>query len=174
MRHGRLLLAAWVAVLFVPALRAQAPEKPGPELDALKELEGEWDATVKAGGMESKGTMAYKMGLGGRWLIGKFEGEMGGQKFEGRSLNSYDATKKKYVNVWVDSMSGAAMLSEGSYDKDTKTLTLVGEGPGQDGKPAKYKQTSQVKDKDTIAFTMSAVGDGKEQEVMTITFKRKK
>ena len=85
---------------------------------------------MKAGGKESKGTVTYKMELGGLWLAGAMESELFGQKFTGKSLDTYDPAKKKYVGVWVDSMSTAPVTMEGTYDKEKKTLTMAGEGPG--------------------------------------------
>ncbi len=159
-------------VAFAPPARAQDFPKPGPEHDVLKKLVGNWDATMKFGGMESKGTMAYKMELGGLWLTSTFEGEFGGMKFQGRGLDSYDAAKKKYVGVWVDSMVTTPMLMEGTYDKAKKTMTLSGDGPGMDGKPTKFKSVTEMPDDDTINFSMY-MGDGKEPG-FTIAYKRKK
>src|SRR5262249_1249321 len=101
-----------VIALVVPAVRAQPPgmPKPGPEHERLKKLEGTWDATVKTEQGESKGTMIYKMDLGGLWMVSDFKGEFGGQKFQGKGFDGYDPMKKKYVSVWVDSMSIAPML----------------------------------------------------------------
>jgi Protein of unknown function (DUF1579) len=165
-------LSPW---LVSTAWAQPAPPKPGPEHEHLKQLEGTWDATVQFGGQESKGTMTYKMDLGGLWLVSNFEGGFGGEKFQGRGLDTYDAGKKKYVGVWADSMSTTPMIMEGAYDKDTKTLTMTGEGPGQDGKPAKYKSVVEIKDEDNMLFTMSTVDkEGKDQVMMTITYKRKK
>jgi hypothetical protein len=113
------------------------------------------------------------MDLGGMWLIGNFEGEFGGQKFQGRGMDTYDAASQKYISVWIDSMSTRPMISEGTYDADKKTLTMTGEGPGQDGKMAKYKSTLEFKDKDTMVMVMNTVQDGKDQPMMTITYKRK-
>jgi hypothetical protein len=169
-----LVLCAAVA-LPVGAVRAQQAAKPGPELEKMKALEGVWDATAKFGDMESKGTMTMKMDLGGMWLSSAFEGEFGGQKFSGKGFESYDPTKKKYVNVWVDSMSNTPMIMEGSFDKDGKVLTYTGEGPGEDGKLTKMKTTIELKDKDNMVFKMYGVGkDGKDAEMFTITYKRKK
>jgi hypothetical protein len=169
------LVLCAAAALPLATVRAQQPPKPGPEIEKLKALEGTWDATIKMQGGESKGTATYKMGVGGMWLVSDFEGDFGGMKFQGKGMDTYDAGKKKFVTVWVDSMSSSPMIMEGEYDKDGKVLTLIGEGPGEDGKPTKYKSVSQLKDKDTMLFTMSAVGkDGKDAEMMTITYKRKK
>ena len=153
--------------------RAQQPPKPGPEHEQLKQLEGIWEANANIGGQESKGTMTYKMDLGGMWLIGNFEGEFGGQKFAGRGMDSYDPMSKKYVSVWIDSMSARPMISEGTFDPEKKTMTMTGEGPGQDGKTAKYKSVLEFKDKDSMTNTMYTIADGKEQQMMTINYKRK-
>lgn len=167
----RTIAAVLAAVLSVPAI-AQEGAKPGPEHEVLKRLVGTWDTTMKFGGMESKGTVTYKMELGGLWLTGAQQGEMFGQKFEGRSLDSYDLARKKYIGVWVDSMGGAPVITEGTYDATKKTMTMAGEGPGMDGKATKYKSVTVMQDDDTVQMTMY-IGDAKEPS-FTITYKRKK
>jgi hypothetical protein len=154
---------------------AQESPKPGPEHEKIKELAGTWDAVMKMGDAESKGTMVWKVDLGGLWLTSEFQGEFGGEKFTGKGFDSYDPIKKKYVGVWVDSMSTSPMVSEGTYDKAGKVLTMTGEGPGMDGKPTKYKMTTEHKDKDTLFWTMYMPGeDGKDTPMFTITYKRRK
>lgn len=167
-----LTLFAAVALLSAPVVRAEEPPKPGPELEVLKKMEGKWDLVMKAGGAETKGMLTSKMGVGGMWLVGDLEGEMFGAKFTGKSLDSYDASKKKYVSIWVDSMGGGSVMTEGTFDKEKKTLTMAGDGPGMDGKPTKYKSVSTMKDDDTIEFVMYT-GDVKEP-AFTIVYKRKK
>ncbi len=161
-----------VALLnLVPSARAQEPSKPGKEHDHLKRLVGTWDAETESG----NGTMTYKMGLGGLWLIGDFEGEFGGMKFQGKGLDTYDSTTKKYRSVWVDSFSTAPRTMEGNLDKDNKVMTMTGEGPWQQGKTAKFKSITEIKDADTVNFSLFMVDkDGKEQPMVNITYKRKK
>jgi hypothetical protein len=170
------VLACAAALLPLAAVRAEeGPPKPGPEHEKLKALEGVWEAVVKSEHGDSKATATYKMELGGMWLVSNFEGEFGGQKFSGKGLDTYNASKKKYVSVWVDSMMQSPMLLEGTYDKDGKVLTMTGEGPGEDGKPMKVKSTSEMPDKESMVFKMYQVDkDGKDKEMMTITYKRKK
>ena len=160
-----------VAVL-APAAPAQEAPKPGPEHAVLKKLEGNWDLVMKFGGMESKGAVTYKMELGGLWLAGSLESELFGTKFQGRSLDTYDAGKKKYVGVWIDSMGTQPMILEGTYDAGKKTLTMSGDGPGMDGKPTKYKSVSTFTDDNTTNFAMY-MGDVKEPS-FTIAYTRKK
>jgi hypothetical protein len=168
----RMIAAVTVAALLaVPAL-AQEPPKPGPAHQLLKLREGTWDTTMKAGGMEYKGSVTFQMELGGLWLVGSMDSDFGGQKLSGKSLDTYDPAKKKYIGYWFDNMSATPMAMEGSYDKDKKTLALVGEGPGQDGKLTKWRSVSEMPDKDTIQMSMY-VGDGKEP-MFTVTYKRKK
>lgn len=175
MRHVLCLLAALAASTWlVGTATAQFPAKPGPEHDMLKDLVGTWKAEIKAGDMTSEGTMTYKMELGGLWLVSKFEGDLGGMKFEGRGLDTYNPMKKKYVSVWADSMSPMPLVSEGTYDKEKKELVLYGEMPGDDGKPVKAKMVSTYKDKDTIDFTLASVKDGKENVMLSIHYTRKK
>jgi hypothetical protein len=166
-----LILVAAAIVLFAPMSWAQAP-KPGPEHEHLKQMEGVWDATVNIGGQESKGTMTYKMDLGGMWLVGMFEGDFFGQKFQGRAADTYDPASKKYVGVWIDSMSTRPMVSEGTFDPEKRIMTMMGEGPGQDGKMVKHKSTLEIKDKDNMIMKMYGP-EGKDEPMMTITYKRK-
>lgn len=168
-------IGAAVAVLLLaaPALQAQEPPKPGPEHEPLLKMVGEWDVTMKVEGMEIKGTVSCKMDLGGLWLVSKLESSFGGMKMTGMGLDSYDPVKKKYVGIWVDSMSTSPLVMEGTYDKATKTMTMEGTGPGHDGKPTKYKTVSTMLDNDTIHFKMYMGSDGK-QEAFSIVYKRKK
>jgi hypothetical protein len=168
-RLGAALAAA--AALAAPA-PAQEFAKPGPEHEQLKKMEGKWDLVMKAGGVESKGTATYKMELGGLWLVSDLDCDLGGAKFQGKGLDTYDAAKKVYRSVWVDSMAPGVMIMEGSYDKGKKALTMTGEGPAPDGKTAKWKSVSTMPDKDTLNFEMY-VGDAKEP-MFTIVYKRKK
>ncbi len=172
MKATRWFCAVVLATLAAPVVQAQEPPKPGPEFDVLTKMVGNWDLTMKIAGAESKGTVTYKMELGGLWLTSSLESELFGTKFSGKGLDTYDAGKKKYVSVWVDSMTTTPMMMEGTYDKAKKTLTLAGDGPGMDGKPTKYKSVSEMPDNDTINFNMY-MGDGKDP-AFTIIYKRKK
>lgn len=163
------------ALVLCPPARAQAPIKPGPEHEKLKQLEGTWEATIKpVGGSESKGTATYKMEVGGLWLVSDFKSDFGGMPFQGKGLDSYDPLTKKYVSVWVDSMSGMPMVMQGEYDKAGKVLTLAGEGRGPDGKMMKMKSITEMKGKDAMVFILQGSGpDGKDATFRTIDYKRK-
>lgn len=167
----RALLASVALLNLVPSARAQEPPKPGKQHDYLRRLAGTWDAETQSG----KGTMTYQMGLGGLWLIGDFEGEFGGMKFQGKGLDTYDPATKKYQSIWVDSFSTVPRIMEGDVDKEDKVMTLKGEGRGPDGKPAKYKSITEIKDADTVNFSLFLVEkDGKELPMVNLAYKRKK
>jgi len=169
----RWFVCAAVAIcMAAPEASAQMPAKPGPEHEVFKKMIGTWDATMNMGGMESKGVSTYKMDLGGLWLASTFEGTMNGDKFYGRGFDSYDADKKKYVGVWMDSMSASPMILEGTYDKAKKTMTMAGEGPGVDGPKTKYRMTTVMPDDNTMNFTMW-MGDAQEPS-FTIKYTKRK
>lgn len=176
MRHARWLsVVGGVFLVLVSPSRAQAPAKPGPELERLKQLVGTWDLVAKVAGQEFKAVSTGKMELGGLWLVSELKGELFGQEIEVKGMITYDPAKKKYVAVYVDSRTPRLNVMEGTFDEKTQKMTATGEGPGLDGKPATHKIVFEFKDKDTAVDTRSIIDkDGKELEFMTITYKRRK
>jgi hypothetical protein len=172
----RQALSALVALLIVAGLSlAQEFPKPGPEHEKLKEYVGTWDAVMKMEGQESKCTATYKSICGGMWIQSDFQGDLGGIKFEGHGLDGYNQHTKKYISVWVDSMSSATMHMEGNYDAEKKLVVMTGESLGPDGKPQKFKATTENKDKDHFTFRMYMVdAEGKENLAFTIEYTRRK
>ncbi len=167
-----ILVSAIALCVSFSSLKAQDAPKPGPEIEMLKKWEGKWDATMKMMGAETKGMSTFKMDLGGLWLSSTFEIELFGSKFTGKGMDTYNEAKKKYVSVWLDSMSTYPMIMEGTFDKETKKLTMAGESQGPDGKPMKMKSVTMWKDDDTVEFSMY-MGDEKEPG-FTVVYKRKK
>jgi hypothetical protein len=169
-----LAMLTTLGLFAVAPLTAQQFEvKPGPEHAFLKEGEGVWDATAKSKGTESKGTLSCKMALNGLWLIEHYEGEAAGVAFEGRGATSYDPAKKKFVNVWIDSMVTSPMVSEGTYDKEKKILTLLGNMPMPDGKSMKSTITITYKNANTKVLSLKGNMNGKEFGMVEITYKRR-
>lgn len=168
-------MLAGVVVCLVGAAFGQEFPKPGPEHDRLKELAGTWDAVTKFGDQESKGVATYKPICGGMWVESDFEGDFGGQRFQGHGLDGYDLNKKKYVSVWVDSMSSAPMRLEGDFDAKAKRLVMTAESVGPDGSPQKVKNVTEYRDKDHMTFRMFMVGpNGQEQQAFTVEYTRRK
>ena len=162
---------AAIAMMAIPAY-PQEKQEPGPEHELLKKKVGIWNTSMKFGDKETKGTVTFKMELGGMWLVGDMESELFGQKFQGKSLDSFDAAKKKYVGLWFDSMSSSPVMMEGTYDKEKKEMTMVGTGPGMDGTATKYRSVTRMSDNDTAVMTMW-IGGGAEP-AFTVTYTRRK
>jgi hypothetical protein len=169
-----LLTATLVALAAAPLTAQQPPEvKPGPEHAKFKEWEGTWDGTVKASD-DAKATAVYKVDLNGLWLLEHFKADFNGKTFEGRGATSYDPAKKKYVNVWISTDATSPMISEGAYDKATKTMTMTGTMPVPGGTTLKTTSTTVFQDANTKTFSLKAAGpDGKDFELVHITFKRR-
>ncbi len=158
-----------------PAEASMSMPKPSAEHDNLKKAEGTWDAVVEGMGMEtSKGTSEMKMTLNGFWLQDHFVGSFGGQQFEGHGTTGYDPIKGKYVATWIDNMSPALLMTEGTYDMKTRTLTMTGDGYNMAGQKVKMRNLTIHKDANTVVFEMYQTGsDGKEQKIMWITYTRR-
>ena len=152
------------------------PPKPGPEHAELKKLAGTWDTVTKMpDGKSSKGVATYKMECNDLWLTSDFKGEYDGKPFQGKGLDTYDADKKKYLAVWVDSMMTVPLIFEGTRDAATRTTVSECECPGPDGKPMKMKGITKETDDNHFTFEMYMKGaDGKEAKMMTIEYTRRR
>jgi len=149
--------------------------KPGPEHERIKEMVGTWDAVMDMAGQKTKAAVTYKSICGGMWVESDFEGDLGGAPFQGRGLDGYNQITKKYVGVWVDSMSSAPLRFEGDYDAKTKLLVMTGESLNPNGNLEKFKSTTETKDKDHFTFKMFMIQpDGQEQLAFTIEYMRRK
>jgi hypothetical protein len=178
---GLLSLTVAGVVLLVGSAHAQDYPKPSAEHDQLKQMAGVWDAQVKVTfepgkpPQESKGTFKAKLDLGGFFLVTEFKSDIAGKPFQGRGLTGYDPFKKKYVGIWVDSMSPGIHTSQGSFDKSGKIFTENMEGPDPKGKIMKMRAVTEMKSSDRMQFSMYAVGEGgKEALMMEIAYTRKK
>lgn len=142
--------------------------EPGKEHKWLATLAGEYSA--KVGGMmgESDGTNSIENVLGGFWNVTRFESKMMGEPFEGLEILGFDPEKGKFVSVWVDSTTPKIAALEGTYDADTKTLTMRGPSIGMDGGAAEMMNTTVFSDRG-MAFTMHIEG----APLMTIDYTRK-
>src|SRR5512132_3684828 len=114
----------------------------------LASMVGTWDAEVTswmnptAPPMKSMGTSENRAVLGGRWIESRFHGDMMGQAFEGLGYTGYDNFKKKYMGTWMDNMSTAVMVSEGTMDSAGKVMTQTSTMDDiMTGKPATVRMT---------------------------------
>jgi hypothetical protein len=153
------------------------PPKPEKEHEWLKQFEGTWETTMSMNGQEGeKGTETAKLKHGGLWL--EMDVKMGAKsEFTGSGVLGYDPKSKKFQMCWVDVMSPKLQISEGTLDKAGKVLTLETE-MDMNGTAVKAKWKWEAVDKDTKKFSISSMsGDGmdaKEEEMIVVTYKRKK
>jgi hypothetical protein len=150
----------------------------GPEHERFAKMAGKWKAEVKfwhaPGEPEtSYGTADFKTILGGRYLEETFHGEAMGQPFEGRGITGYDNIKKKYVSLWLDTMSTSVMTSEGKWDSAAKGIASTGECTDPNGVTSKTRSQCREESDGKHVFEMYKTGaDGKEMKVMEVTYTR--
>jgi Protein of unknown function (DUF1579) len=187
MKSSPLSVGMMVIVLvasMAPRLAAQEMPipKPGPEHELFKIEEGTWDAVVEftpgpgAPPMTTKGVEVNTIGCGGLCLITDFKGEtMPGMTFHGHGVATWDATKKKYSGSWTDSMSQGLALTESTWDPAAKKMTGSMEGPDMTGNIMKTRSVVEFRADGTRVVTAYApMPDGKEAQVLRITYTRRK
>ena len=153
------------------------------EHEILKLEEGTWDAEMTmfmgpAGPydppVKSKGKEVNRM-VGDFWIVSDFSGDFDGVSFTGRGQFGYDATKKKYVGTWIDSMNANITKMVGTYDAESKTMTYESSGVGMDGNPTKGKNVVVYgKDKRVMTMHYAAPGSDEMIKVMEIVYTRAK
>lgn len=169
-------LAQFAICLFLfvaTSVVAQESIKPTAEHAFLAETEGEWNVTMASQGGELAGTASYKMAHNGIWLTSKMDMKMPDGPFSGTGLDSYDPIKKKFVAIWVDSMSATPVILEGDRSSDGKKITMTGKGPAPDGTSAAYKTETEYVSKDKHIFKMW-MGTTTGEPMMVATYVRKK
>ncbi len=180
---------SWAAcLLFVgialatPAL-AQGPPlpKPGPQHEVLKADVGTWDATVEMAtapgqpAMSAKGIETNTLGCGGLCLITDFKAElMPGVPFHGHGTTTWDVVKKKYVGSWTDSMSQGLMVGESAWDPAKKEITGWMEGPDATGHVIRMRSVVSYSNGGRVMTGYGAGPDGKDMQMIKITYTRKK
>ncbi len=181
--YAKWMMSAWLlAGLCCQNVVVGQMMSPSEEHKILKNDVGEWDCEMKiwmagpdAEPMVTKGSEVNKM-FSDFWLISEFKASFGGQPFEGRAILGYDPAKKKYIGTWLDTMNPYMSRMEGDYDASSKTLTMMMNGTGPDGKPTRGKNVTVTKDEGkTRVFTMYNAMPGSEEMVksMEITYKKK-
>lgn len=154
---------------------------PGAPHKMLASLAGTW-ATKSKGWMdpdkppmESEGTCAQKMLLGGRYLQQEYSGDMMGAPFSGIGIMGYDNHTKRYVSTWIDSMSTGIYLFEGEATPDGKTITQESCYDDPVKGPMTWRSVTKIVDRDTLLFEMYGIDKtGRKDKMMEITYTRKK
>lgn len=190
MKLGFVVMAlAWGAVLAAPAA-AGAQEMSAEEIAAmnaavapdenhalLESLAGSWNHAIQwypapgATPLEMTATSTSAVSLGGRYLVSEFDGDFAGAPFEGRETMGYDKVKERYFSLWVDNMSTGPMISWGTYDAATKTLTMEGTfaDPMSGNPEKKVRNTTRLMDDGSVHYENWGPGpDGEFYRTMVI------
>jgi hypothetical protein len=154
---------------------------PGEAHKVLAALEGDWALKVTSWmtpgqpPQESTGTAKMRMILGGRYLKQSAEGTMMGQPFSGLGLSGYDNAKKVYQDVWIDNAGTGMMMTTGSWDEASHTMTSTGSMVDPvSGKSLEVTGKIRHVDPDHFRYEMWMPGpDGKPFKTMEIEYSRK-
>jgi hypothetical protein len=181
-------LAAGISIALSGALAAQEPaadqmaammEAVAPDENhaVLEPLVGSWSHVVTfypapgAEPIEMTATSVAEMTMGGRYLVTDIDGDFMGTPFEGREVMGYDKVKGQYFALWHDNMSTGPMVSWGSWDPETKTLTMEGTfaDPMTGNLEKEVRNTTQLMDDGTVHYENWGPGpDGEMYKTMEI------
>lgn len=152
---------------------------PGEMHKWMAKMTGDWTATIKAfvpGMPESTdtGTMKVSMLFDGHYSRSHMKSTFMGQPFEGVGTLGFNNTTGKFESTWVDSMSTMTMMSTGSLDKATNTLTMTGQSVDcLTKKNAMTREVTTFKNDNEWGFVMYMTKEGeKEAKVMEINYVR--
>jgi len=153
---------------------------PGEPHKLFASLAGSWTTTTKEWmepgkpPTESTGSAEMKMLLDGRFLYQEYNAQMMGQPFSGIGIDAYDNLRKRYVTVWLDTMSTGVFTMEGTASADGKTITLRGQHGEPGGGHMTHRAVWKIEDANTQTFEMyGAHGHGKQMKMLEITYTRK-
>jgi hypothetical protein len=149
----------------------------------LADTAGTWSYVVKmwmdpkGNPTESKGTVVRKAVMDGRYVTGDYsgtfkmpdaDGKMKDMNFKGMSMDAYDNAKKKFVSGWVDNMGTGIMVTEGTYDPSSKSITYTGDFEMAPGMKSKIREVIKFTDKTHMNmeyFEDRGQGEAKSMEI---------
>ena len=181
---------AALALAFLPctgfaqenkARQANIPaDEPGLVHKQMSVLAGSWDVDIVfiINGKENKGRVSCesKWILDGRFLQQDYKSNLMGKPFMVLQLVGYDNTKKKTVELMMDSLSTGVLHSEGSISQDGKVITNEGESLDKvSGKNTKLRTVTTIIGPDHYTLEWFKPGaTGKDEKVVSMTHARRK
>lgn len=180
--------AAAIGLVLAGPLAAQDPDadqmaafmeavSPDENHAVLEPLAGSWSHAVAfypapgAEAIQMTATSAAEMTMGGRYLVTEIHGDFLGAPFEGREVMGYDKVKGQYFALFHDNMSTGPVVSWGSWDPTTKTMTMEGTlaDPMTGELEKKIRNTTRFLDDGTIHYENWGPGpDGEMYKTMEI------
>lgn len=178
------LLLTLALLVCCGTLYSQTPEEmkaweasmtPGEMHKMLAESDGTWNSKItmwmdpSQPPTESESTAVNEMILNGLYQRSTHTGNMMGMPFQGESITGYDNVKKKFFSTWIDNMGSGIMISEGTYDANSKKLTLTGTMTDpMTGKDMTVKNVTTFTSPDENTFEMYMVQEGNDIKTMEI------
>ena len=158
-----------------------AAATPGPEHKRLEMMIGDWTTVTKsqmdpkAPIEESTGKATFKSMMDGRFIVQEFDGKMMDMPFKGFGVTGYDNVQKKYVSIWMDTMTTSMMTMSGTADASGKVITEEGEMPCcMTGKMTKFKAICRLESPSKHVFEMHSPDEsGKMFKCLEVTYTRK-
>jgi hypothetical protein len=155
---------------------------PGPEHRILEKKVGTWDVEFKywsepdAPAALATGVSMFRMLLGGRYLEQSHEGGAQGSSYMGRGIAGYDRLNKKYITLWMDTMSTGFNITEGTCNAEGTVCTETGEVDNVIlEEKAKVKLVTTFKDADTFVVELFvSQTNGPAVKTMENTYRRHK
>lgn len=154
---------------------------PGENHQVLARMVGEWDIVSKiwmdpsAPPMESKASATYTMIMGGRYLDQDFKGNLMGMPVLGRGLTGYDNTRGVFMGTWFDNTGTSITYGEGTFEKEKNILHIKGNmTDAMMGNSTPYRYTMELKDENSMVFTMFTTMKGEELKSFEMVYTRKK
>ncbi|HEY2649746.1 MAG TPA: DUF1579 domain-containing protein [Puia sp.] len=183
-------LITLISVLLISAnLSAQSQEDmkafmnymtPGPIQQMMAKSAGSWTGVVtmwmQPGAPPTTSTLETnnEMILGGRYLQGMHKGTMMGMPFEGMGTTGYDNARKIFVSSWVDNMGTGLLYMEGSWNENTKSITMTGKSTDPlTGKDIPTREIWKFVDDTHQVLEMYFTEKGQEFKGMEIAFTKK-
>lgn len=154
---------------------------PGEAHEQLMALAGDWEVAAQMRmspdlpWQDVKFTVKSQKALGGRWLISKVRGDLGGMAFEGLQLEGYNNLTGQYDAYWTDSFSTWFVKTSGGLDESGARVMdgLMIDMVSPEGRP--FRSVTTYRDADhyrTVMFdTIPPAGD---VETMRMEFTRVK
>jgi hypothetical protein len=153
--------------------------KPGEPHELFASLTGSWTTKTKEWmdpekpPVESTGSAEMKMLLGGRFLQQEFTGDMMGKPYSGIGISGYDNILKRYVSIWIDTMSTDIFTMAGTASADGRTITLNGQHAEPGGGYMTHRAVWNIISNVRQTFIMYGKHHGgKEQKMLEIVYTR--
>lgn len=155
--------------------------KPGPELQKLQPLVGDWTFTLKMwtdpsqSPAELKGTVERKWVMGGRFVQEAVKGQYDGQSFEGLGLWGYDNAQKKFTRVQVCGFCGMVSHNLSTSNASGTKFEFPTEACCPlTGEKIKGRDEVLIEGNDKVVVNIYKTISGQEAKVMEIVSIRKK